>query len=66
MHSKNTIIVLIIYYCNYSLQMSQDDKITKSLPQEKKKLSNLSDNQEIEINEYEKQEIEENYSKASL
>ncbi|XP_018397134.1 PREDICTED: golgin subfamily A member 4-like [Cyphomyrmex costatus] len=45
----------------------QGDKImvTKSLPHEKQKLSNLSDNQEIEINEYEKQEIEENYSKQS-
>ncbi|XP_011065412.1 PREDICTED: probable E3 ubiquitin-protein ligase bre1 [Acromyrmex echinatior] len=48
-------------------EMPQDDKImvTKSLPQEKKKLLNLSDNQEIEINEYEKQEIEENYAKQS-
>jgi len=48
--------------------MPQDDKImvTKSLPQEKKKLLNLSDNQENEINEYEKQEIEENYAKVSL
>ncbi|XP_018317647.1 golgin subfamily A member 4 [Mycetomoellerius zeteki] len=48
-------------------EMPQGDKImvNKSLPHEKKKSSNLSDNQEIEINKYEKQEIEENYSKPS-
>lgn len=68
MYSKNGTIVLIICYSNYSLQMPQGDKImvNKSLPHEKKKSSNLSDNQEIEINKYEKQEIEENYSKVNL
>ncbi|XP_011697457.1 PREDICTED: fas-binding factor 1 homolog isoform X2 [Wasmannia auropunctata] len=47
--------------------VSQEDKtmIPKSLPHEKEKLSRLSDNQEVEINEHEKQEIEENYSKSS-
>lgn len=40
--------------------------VAKSLPHEKERLSKSSDNQEIEIDEHEKQEIKENYSKVSI
>lgn len=39
---------------------------TKSLSHEKERFSKLSDNQKIGINEHQKQEIDENYSKVSL
>lgn len=65
-YNKNSFI-----FFNYSLQVTnisqQEDKpmVAKSLPHEKERLSKSSDNQKMEINEHEKQEIEENYSKVS-
>lgn len=40
--------------------------VTKSLSHEKERLSKSSDNEKIEINEHQKQEIDENYSKVSF
>lgn len=41
-----------------------ETRLAESLPHEKKELTQLSDNQKIEMNEYEKGKIEENYHKV--